>query len=183
MFGKIAGWLVGGGTSAIATGAERIGGIFAPNAEAESVREHESDMAALGQFATEFRSHMGQTKWDSFCDGLNRLPRPLITLSVMGLFILAPLDPTLFLMVAQAYAAMPDGFWALLSVVIAFYFGGRMQLTKQSMAVQGDALKVAKQLTTERKEFHKLLADDDDGLPDIVPGANRIIAKWKQIAK
>ena len=41
---------------------------------------------------------------------------------------------------------MPDGFWALLSVIVAFYFGGRMQLKRQDMAIRGGALEVAREL-------------------------------------
>jgi hypothetical protein len=107
--------------------------VFKPNAENEAERGHvermalsEQDMASLAQFAAEFRSRTGATWWDSFVDGLNRLPRPLITLGILAFFVIAPLQPVRFLEIARAYQMMPDGFWALLGVIIAFYFGGRM---------------------------------------------------------
>ncbi|NJO37608.1 MAG: hypothetical protein HC871_08290 [Rhizobiales bacterium] len=104
--------------------------VFKPNAENQAERSHEErmelsrqDLASLEQFAAEFTSTRTSTAWDSFIDGLNRLPRPLITLGILGLFVLAPADPVRFLAIAEAYQLMPDGFWALLSIIIAFYFG------------------------------------------------------------
>ena len=67
------------------------------------------------------------TTWDRFIDGFNRLPRPLLTVAILGFFLVAPLYPDAFLKVAAAYAKLPHGFWALLSVVVGFYFSGRMQ--------------------------------------------------------
>ena len=121
--------------------------VFKPNAEHEAERGHAErlalsaqDLASLQQFAAEFQPRAKSTWWDSFIDGLNRLPRPLITLSVGAFFVLAPLDPLRFAQVARAYELMPDGFWALLSIIVAFYFGGRMRLKRQDMAVKGGAL-------------------------------------------
>ncbi|HLT01265.1 MAG TPA: 3TM-type holin, partial [Geminicoccaceae bacterium] len=90
--------------------------VFKPNAESEAQRGHTErlaltaqDLASLQQFAAEFQSRNNRTRWDSFIDGLNRLPRPLITLSVGSFFVLAPLDPLRFAQVARAYELMPDG--------------------------------------------------------------------------
>ena len=127
--------------------------VFKPNAEHEAERGHAErlalsaqDLASLQQFAAEFQPRAKSTWWDSFIDGLNRLPRPLITLGVGAFFVLAPLDPLRFAQVARAYELMPDGFWALLSIIVAFYFGGRMRLKRQDMAVKGGALKAAEEL-------------------------------------
>ena len=132
--------------------------VFKPNAENEAERGHlerlalsEQDMASLQQFAAEFQAREGRTWWDSLVDGLNRLPRPLITLGILAFFVLAPLEPVRFLEIARAYQMMPDGFWALLSVIIAFYFGGRMQLKRQDMTVKGGALKTAREILAIRR--------------------------------
>ncbi len=142
--------------------------VFKPNAEKEAARQHverlslgEQDLASLQQFAAEFQSKRTSTAWDSFIDGLNRLPRPLITLGILGLFVLAPADPIRFLEIARAYQIMPDGFWALLSIIIAFYFGGRMQLTRQQMNVTGGALAAAKDIVEARKAMRALEGDDE----------------------
>jgi Holin of 3TMs, for gene-transfer release len=127
--------------------------VFKPNAGSEAQRGHAErlalsaqDLASLQQFAAEFQPRAKSTWWDSFIDGLNRLPRPLITLSVGAFFVLAPLDPLRFAQVARAYELMPDGFWALLSIIVAFYFGGRMRLKRQDVAVKGGALAVAQEV-------------------------------------
>ncbi len=169
--------------------------VFTPNAEQEAQRQHEErltvsqqDLASLNQFAEEFRSRRPSTGWDSFVDGLNRLPRPLITLGILGLFVLAPVDPVRFLEIARAYQIMPDGFWALLSIIIAFYFGGRMQLTREQMKIAGGALAAAKDIVKVRRAFRDLAAEDDPPAEQIyrqavgeigqARPANRVVEAW-----
>ena len=137
--------------------------VFKPNAEQTAERDHvetmalsQEDLASLQQFTAEFHDRAGRTWWDSLIDGLNRLPRPMITLGILALFVLAPVAPVRFLEIAQAYQMMPDGFWALLSVIIAFYFGGRMQLKGQDMAVKGGALQMAREILAIRRAEQQL---------------------------
>ena len=118
----------------------------AQGGDAERLALSAQDLAWLQRFAAEFHPRAGRTRWDSFVDGLNRLPRPLITLSVGVFFVLAPLDPLRFAQVARAYELMPDGFWALLSVIVAFYFGGRIRLDRDDMAIKGGALAAAREV-------------------------------------
>jgi len=152
----------------IFTGGKEVAEVFVENKEKKGQRTHEAvmaemgrDLASLQQFSTEFHSRQNRTWWDSFIDGLNRLPRPLIAAAVLGFFVLAPLDPQRFLEIAKAYELMPPGYWGLLSVVITFYFGGRMQLKSQDMAVKKEAVTAAKELVAMRKEFRKLDTDDE----------------------
>ena len=169
--------------------------VFKPNAENEAARGHlermeitRQDLASLEQFASEFKSKRTSTAWDSFVDGLNRLPRPLITLGILGLFVLAPADPLRFLEIARAYQIMPDGFWALLSIIIAFYFGGRMQVTRQQMTIAGGALDAAKEIVKVRKAFRELAEEEEPATErayrkaEQATGAeartNRVVAAW-----
>jgi hypothetical protein len=169
--------------------------VFKPNAENQAERVHEErmelsrqDLASLEQFAAEFKSKRTSTSWDSFVDGLNRLPRPLITLGILGLFVLAPADPIRFLEIARAYQIMPDGFWALLSIIIAFYFGGRMQVTRQQMTITGGALDAARDIVKVRKAFRELAEEDEPVTEKVYRQAettaapdqqsNRIVAAW-----
>jgi hypothetical protein len=151
-------------------------------------------MASLQQFAAEFQAREGRTWWDSLVDGLNRLPRPLITLGILAFFVLAPLEPVRFLEIAKAYQMMPDGFWALLSVVIAFYFGGRMQLKRQDMTVKGGAVRAARQILALRREEQALpeptgqppvalppeVASPSLPIPIVAPGSNRVVEAWRR---
>jgi Holin of 3TMs, for gene-transfer release len=168
--------------------------VFKPNAEMSAERDHvermalsEQDLASLQQFAAEFQGRANRTWWDSMIDGLNRLPRPLITFGILAFFVLAPLEPVKFLEVAKVYQIMPDGFWALLSVVVAFYFGGRMQLKRQDMAVQGGALLVAREIL-ERRRAERAAADRETAhaapvrgvpAPDTT-GTNRVVEEWRR---
>lgn len=169
--------------------------VFKPNAENQANRTHKErmelskqDMASLEQFAAEFQSKRTSTAWDSFVDGLNRLPRPLITLGILGLFVLAPADPLRFLEIARAYQIMPDGFWALLSIIIAFYFGGRMQVTRQQMTIAGGALDAAKEIVKVRKAISDLAEEEQPKAERVYKQAletaepdkrnNRIVAAW-----
>lgn len=170
--------------------------VFKPNAEHQAQRTHaerlklsEQDLASLQQFAAEFQARERRTWWDSLVDGLNRLPRPLMTIGVLAFFVLAPVDPVRFLQVATAYEVMPDGFWALLGVIIAFYFGGRMQLKGQDMAVKGQALHVARDLVTMRREFRELEREPQPQTEQAyraavgegaVPMPNRVIEEWRR---
>jgi hypothetical protein len=172
--------------------------VFKPNAEQQAERGHvermalsAQDLASLQQFAAEFHPREQRTWWDSFMDGLNRLPRPLMTLGILGFFVLAPLDPLRFMQIATAYEMMPDGFWALLGIVVAFYFGGRMQVKQQDMAVKKGALSAARELMELKRELGELAAPQDDGpaLPDkppatggsmVVPLSNRVLQEWRR---
>ena len=164
--------------------------VFKPNAESEAQRGHTErlaltaqDLASLQQFAAEFQSRNNRTRWDSFIDGLNRLPRPLITLSVGSFFVLAPLDPLRFAQVARAYELMPDGFWALLSIIVAFYFGGRMRLRSQDMAVKGDALTVAREVLALQRAARAEAQRAEPAAGELPAGPtgqpNRVIEAWK----
>ena len=166
--------------------------VFKPNAEGEAQRGHAErlamsaqDLASLEQFAAEFQPRSHRTWWDSFIDGLNRVPRPLITLGVLAFFVLAPLDPLRFAQIARAYELMPDGFWALLSIIVAFYFGGRMQLKRQDMAIKDGALAVAREVLAvqqakrEHDEAARAAAPAEAAL-DRDGRANRVIEAWKR---
>lgn len=164
--------------------------VFKPNAENNAERGHvermavsAQDLASLEQFAAEFQARAGRTWWDSAIDGLNRLPRPLITLGILAFFVLAPIDPLRFAQIAKAYELMPDGFWALLSIVIAFYFGGRMQLKRQDMAVRGGALAVARDVLAIGSARRELEEPSQDAVGMAPDGGrpNRVIETWRQL--
>ncbi len=81
---NVLGAVFGGGRNVIAETAE----VFRPNAENQAERDQEYQSAALAQFAAEFA--IERKGWfDRFIDGLNRLPRPIMALGTIGLFISA----------------------------------------------------------------------------------------------
>ena len=175
-------------------GAQSIIETFKPNTENQTVRTHESDLqdmsqdsSVINQFATEFHARQKRTWWDSLVDGLNRLPRPLLTFSVLGFFILAPLDPDKFAKISAAYALVPNGYWALLSVIVGFYFGGRMQLKSQEMVMHEKTIQASKELVRNRREFREL-PDPEESQQEVQfqsaiaqgakPPRNQIVREW-----
>ena len=166
---------------------------FGPDVCSNSQRGHAErlalsaeDLAALQRLAAGFQPRIERTSWDAFIDGFNRVPRPLITLGVLAFFVLAPLDPGRFAQIARAYDLMPDGFWALLSVIVAFYFGGRMQLKRQDMAIRDGALAIAREIVA----LQRAARAGDESPPAPLPQAgvplerdvraNRVIEAWKR---
>jgi hypothetical protein len=164
---------------------------------AETMAVTEQDMATLQQFAKEFSARRGGW-WDSFVNGLNRLPRPLITFGILSMFVIAPLWPERFVLIAQGWQLIPEGAWALLGVVIAFYFGGRMQLKSQDFALTKAQLEASKRIIAMRRD-PLAPAEEDRGRPDpaadeareeqplpdsrasgVTASSNRVIEEWRR---
>lgn len=101
-----------------------------PNAEALSQRGNDLDAATLAQLTAEF-ARPSRTWFDSIIDGLNRLPRPVITLGMIYVLVLAVHDPIRAAEVFTALAIIPSALWVLMSIVVTFFFGGRMQALDQ----------------------------------------------------
>ncbi|KEA62667.1 Methionine synthase I, cobalamin-binding domain [Marinobacterium lacunae] len=176
------------------TGGKAVAEVFVENRENRGQRIHdeqmadiERDRASLEQFSAEFHNRLRRTWWDSLVDGLNRLPRPLLTIAVLSFFVLAPINPERFLLIAKSFEIMPPGYWALLSVIISFYFGGRMQLKSQDLKIRKDAVDAAKELISLRREFRQLTDEDESIESKIFDTAllrgdtqvsNRVVEQW-----
>lgn len=145
-FGKIF------GGSGVGETVEKVGGVFGANKEKSAQRGHDLDMAVLNQFAAEFNARNNRTWWDSFVDGLNRLPRPLFALWVIFIFVLPTFKPEVFTAMMSGYQLVPEGMWILIGTVITFYFGGRMQLKSQDFRLKGDAVQMARQVSELQRE-------------------------------
>ncbi len=103
-------------------------GAFRPNAEAQAQREADHRSAALGQYAAEFHTRENRTWLDALADGLNRLVRPVVTIGLLAPIPMTVMDPAGMARVWLAIATLPPGYWAIVGIVLPFYFGGRMQM-------------------------------------------------------
>ena len=188
MIGTILSTLFGGGRNIIS----ETTGVFRENSEAKAQRQATYDQAALAQFAAEFQ-HERKGWFDRFIDGLNRLPRPLMALSVFALFGAAMVSPWWFAERMQGLAVVPDPLWALMGVIIAFYFGGRFQAKsqdfKKAVAVTTQVLpEIAKNIDTIRKLRHDSVGVADTGTDAALsavttegaPTANKAVLDWRQ---
>ncbi len=105
--------------------------------------------AVYQQFAAEF-GH-GKTWWDSLIDGLNRLPRPIMTFGVIYLFVWCARDPAAFVEYAIALQAMPKEGWFILGAVVTFWFAAKLPKDFGKYKVNGEAMQVAKQISDSRE--------------------------------
>ena len=80
--------------------------------------------AVYSQFAAEF-GH-SKTWWDSLIDGLNRLPRPLMTFGTIYLFYMCWTDYERFLVGAVALQSMPKEGWYILGAIVTFWFAAKL---------------------------------------------------------
>ncbi|MHA2063788.1 MAG: 3TM-type holin, partial [Candidatus Thorarchaeota archaeon] len=95
------------------------------DAEGREKASHVEQMTVMEQFSAEFGIRENRTKWDSFVDGLNRLPRPVMTFGIIGMFWFAMERPADFALSMQSLALMPEYGWALMGTVVTFWFGGK----------------------------------------------------------
>lgn len=104
--------------------ARQVAEVFTPNATRAMELAAQSGQAALAQHGAEF-VHAPSHWFDVLVNGLNRLPRPMLALGTLGLFVYAMADPVGFSVRMQGLAYIPEPLWWLLGAVVAFYFGAR----------------------------------------------------------
>lgn len=152
----------------VAKGVETVAGVFTTNKEKEAQRYADEQMALLKAYQAEFNQRSNRNWVDSLADGFNRLVRPAIVILVVSIFIIAYASPTWLAQITIAMSSIPDGYWALLSIIIAFYFGGRMQLKSQQFKFNESQAAAVKTLIETKNEFRKLEMDTDE--PDRLVG-------------
>jgi hypothetical protein len=168
----VTGFLSGG-----ANAVEKVAGVFTSNAERDAQRSADEQMALLDAYKQEFQKVENRNWVDSLADGFNRLIRPVIVIIIIFVFILAYISPGRFAEISLAMSSIPNGYWALLSVIIGFYFGGRMQIKGQDFQFKQSQAEAVKALIGTRNEFRKLAMDTDE--PDKAIGDS--VAKDTQI--
>ena len=114
----------GAGVAALGQGVRGVAEVFRPNATRALELGHDAYLSAHGSHMAEF-AHARAGRFDAFVNGLNRLPRPLLALGTLGLFVYAMAEPEGFGRRMRGLAEVPDPLWWLLGAVVAFYFGAR----------------------------------------------------------
>ena len=116
--------LFGGSARALGDSVTKVAEVFRPNATRALELDHDAYTTAQASYMAEFQ--YARPGWfDTFVNGLNRLPRPLLALGTLGLFVYAMADPAGFAQRMRALSNVPDPLWWLLGAVVAFYFGAR----------------------------------------------------------
>lgn len=115
---------LGGSAGQIGGAVERVAEVFVPNKTKDRAQQHAEFTASLAQFGAEFEQ-VPSGIFNSFVNGLNRLPRPVLALGTVALFVYAMWDPAGFTTRMQGLGHVPDPLWWLLGAVVSFYFGAR----------------------------------------------------------
>ena len=148
-----------GGSGAVAQlgrAAQGVSEVFVPNATAGQALSHAAHRAALDQLGAEFALPR-RGRFDRFVDGLNRLPRPMLALGTLGLFVSAMTNPVWFAQRMQGVALVPEPLWWLMGAIVSFYFGARHQakthdLHKSLAVTLARAPEVIRQIDTLERE-------------------------------
>ena len=124
--------LFGGATAvtSLGTAVRGVAEVFTPSATKQMELSAEAQMAALRQLGAEY-ADPGLGWFDRMVNGLNRLPRPMLALGTLGLFIFAMVDPVGFGARMMGLSLVPEPLWWLLGAVVSFYFGARHQVKAQ----------------------------------------------------
>ncbi len=115
---------VGRAAGAIGDAAQGLSEVFVANATRAMELDADLHRATLHTAAAEFQ-HAGTSGFDRLINGLNRLPRPMLALGTLGLFIFAMVDPVAFSHRMTGLEAVPEPLWWLLGAIVSFYFGAR----------------------------------------------------------
>lgn len=116
-------FLRGGAVSLLDAGT-RLTNALTPDATRQLELGHDAFIATQEALGSEYRH--GRAGWfDALVNGLNRLPRPMLALGTLGLFVYAMADPQGFALRMQGLAYVPEPLWWLLGAIVAFYFGAR----------------------------------------------------------
>lgn len=120
------GSILGGAKAAREVGAA-VGGVaevFVGNRAEQDAAAAAGFAATVGQYGAEFSS-AGSGPFDRFVNALNRLPRPMLALGTLGLFVYAMAEPRGFSVRMEGLNLVPEPLWWLLGAIVSFYFGAR----------------------------------------------------------
>ena len=114
--------IIGGASAARQVGS--VAEVFVGNRAERDAAASTQTLAAVNEFSAEFATP-ASTWFDVFVNGLNRLPRPMLALSTIGLFAYAMAAPAGFSVRMRSLALVPEPLWWLLGAIVSFYFGAR----------------------------------------------------------
>ena len=119
-------FLFGDGRNVVVETAE----VFRENAEAAAQRAADGRAASLAQLSAEF-ARAPRGVFDRLVDAANRLPRPMLALGTIWLFVEAMRDPLSFSQAMMGLGTVPEPLWWLMGAIVSFYFGARHQAKGQ----------------------------------------------------
>lgn len=167
LMGSVFSTIFGSGGNVVRETAE----VFRENAEAASAREYDLRAASIAAYAAEF-THARKGRFDRFMDGLNRVPRPALALSTLGLFAAAMTNPVWFASRMEGVALVPEPLWWLMGAIVSFYFGARHQVKGQEIQ-RSIARTLAQAQEFQTRSRHAEGRPDPKGAPTPKPKAKQ----------
>lgn len=101
---------------------QSVSEVFVPNKTKSAEQAYLRFETVQAAYASEASSG---AKFDQWVNALNRLPRPVMALGTVGLFVFAMVDPIAFAGRMEGLSYVPEPLWWLLGAVVSFYFGAR----------------------------------------------------------
>lgn len=115
---------MGGTVTAVGQAATGMAEVFTQNVTRRMELDEEAYARAINQMGQEFQ--IARAGWfDGFVNGLNRMPRPMMTVGVLALFVYAMIEPLGFSARMEGLSLIPEPLWWLLGAIVSFYFGAR----------------------------------------------------------
>ena len=114
----------GAAVTSVANAATGVAEVFRENTTRRMELDEEAYARAMTQLSGEFAA-TPRGWFDGLVNGLNRLPRPVMTLGTVGLFVYAMVEPEGFGLRMTNLNLVPEPLWWLLGAIISFYFGAR----------------------------------------------------------
>lgn len=143
MLSKIFGFLGGGAIEGVTNGIVKVKEVFSGNQAERDRQEHAIHSKGMDAYQAEWASsRRNRTLWDSFWDGMNRMPRPVIVMMTLAYFGLSYFDPHEFQIVNLALDTVPERMWWIAGGLMGFYFSAReisKFREKKKMAMDDDA--------------------------------------------
>jgi hypothetical protein len=143
---------IGGLLKVILPQAKDVGTVIFGDQSKRDATNAEADKAAQEAFGKEFTYAVGKDRrpFDVFMDGVNRLPRPIIALGIIALFIWTCIEPERASKAFVAMALIPEAFWNIAMMVVAFFFTSRIieKLRFGRYTVSDEAKALAKKAVT-----------------------------------
>ena len=108
----------------VANAATGVAEVFRVNETRKLELDEEAYARAISQMSGEFAAQP-RGWFDGLMNGMNRLPRPILTLGTVGLFVYAMVEPVGFGLRMENLNLVPEPLRWLLGAIISFYFGAR----------------------------------------------------------
>ena len=159
-------WIFGA-AKALLPSIKDVAEVFVGNRKDRERNEFDEQIAIHKEQGDTFTYQVAnRTYFDGFIDGINRLPRPLMTLGIIYLVILAVRDPSGFSVAMKALETVPVWLSTIITIIIVFWFGSRAIAKDIPRQVQA-----AKLVSPSRKAVVSTASPEMTG--------NSVIDDWK----